>query len=244
MLGAGAQFHVIDRSAAIRLVPKTSPSSSSSCRLSVKARQIFDSRDNPTVEVNIILSYGTLARAVVPSGASTGVYEALELRDGGKDYLRKGVSKAVNNVNTIIGPALIGNDLIQLGKITEEELKHSAETETEVRWKEKRKNRKKLSTCRYYHQPGDQKYVQYSKMIQQPAAIITNQLRKLHLQSSSFKSLIYKSFSFESFIYKAPTSKLHLQKLQLQSFTYKALVHGIQRLPPNNRHFGPYMDRI
>ncbi|KAM1387621.1 hypothetical protein ACFX2F_033936 [Malus domestica] len=71
-----------------------------------------------------------------------------------------------------------------------------------------------------------------------------NQLRKLHLQSSSFKSFIYKSFSFESFIYKAPTSKLHLQKLQLQSFTYKALVHGIQRPPPNNRHFGPYMDRI
>ncbi|KAM1039149.1 hypothetical protein ACFX13_034469 [Malus domestica] len=100
MLGAGAQFHVTDRSAAIRLVPKTSPSSSSSCRLSVKARQIFDSRDNPTVEVNIILSYGTLARAIVPSGASTGVYEALELRDGGKDYLRNGVLKAVNNVNT------------------------------------------------------------------------------------------------------------------------------------------------
>ncbi|KAM1935966.1 hypothetical protein ACFX15_013287 [Malus domestica] len=77
---------------------------------SVKARQIFDSRGNPTVEVDIILSDGTLARAAVPSGASTGVYEALELRDGGKDYLGKGVSKAVNNVNTIIGPALIGKD--------------------------------------------------------------------------------------------------------------------------------------
>ncbi|PQP98160.1 enolase [Prunus yedoensis var. nudiflora] len=76
----------------------------------VKARQIFDSRGNPTVEVDIVLSDGTLARAAVPSGASTGVYEALELRDGGKDYLGKGVSKAVNNVNSIIGPALIGKD--------------------------------------------------------------------------------------------------------------------------------------
>lgn len=77
---------------------------------SVWARQIFDSRGNPTVEVDIILSDGTLARAAVPSGASTGIYEALELRDGGSDYLGKGVSKAVANVNTIIGPALVGKD--------------------------------------------------------------------------------------------------------------------------------------
>ncbi|KAF6138249.1 hypothetical protein GIB67_019419 [Kingdonia uniflora] len=76
----------------------------------IKARQIFDSRGNPTVEVDIILSDGTLARAAVPSGASTGVYEALELRDGGSDYLGKGVLKAVENVNAIIGPALIGKD--------------------------------------------------------------------------------------------------------------------------------------
>ena len=76
----------------------------------VKARQIFDSRGNPTVEVDITLSDGTLARAAVPSGASTGIYEALELRDGGSDYLGKGVSKAVTNVNTIIGPALLGKD--------------------------------------------------------------------------------------------------------------------------------------
>ena len=76
----------------------------------VKARQIFDSRGNPTVEVDITLSDGTLARAAVPSGASTGIYEALELRDGGSDYLGKGVSKAVANVNTIIGPALLGKD--------------------------------------------------------------------------------------------------------------------------------------
>ncbi|GJM91113.1 hypothetical protein PR202_ga07457 [Eleusine coracana subsp. coracana] len=125
---------------------------------SVKARQIFDSRGNPTVEVgarfllrslspypgsvliwalsrhavlrlrlvdlvgwrevasrfalfvDVCCSDGTFARAAVPSGASTGVYEALELRDGGSDYLGKGVSKAVNNVNSIIGPALIGKD--------------------------------------------------------------------------------------------------------------------------------------
>ncbi|RZC73211.1 hypothetical protein C5167_048698 [Papaver somniferum] len=76
----------------------------------IKARQIFDSRGNPTVEVDVHLNDGTLARAAVPSGASTGVYEALELRDGGSDYLGKGVSKAVENVNGIIGPALIGKD--------------------------------------------------------------------------------------------------------------------------------------
>ncbi|KAE8806667.1 enolase [Hordeum vulgare] len=62
---------------------------------SVKARQIFDSRGNPTVEVDVCCSDGTFARAVVPSGASTGVYEALELRDGGSDYLGRGVSKSV-----------------------------------------------------------------------------------------------------------------------------------------------------
>lgn len=76
----------------------------------VKARQIFDSRGNPTVEADILLSDGSFYRAAVPSGASTGVYEALELRDGGKEYLGKGVSKAVDNVNSIIAPALIGKD--------------------------------------------------------------------------------------------------------------------------------------
>ncbi|KAL4583876.1 hypothetical protein LXL04_008461 [Taraxacum kok-saghyz] len=61
--------------------------------------------------VDVTLSDGALARAAVPSGASTGVYESLELRDGGSDYLGKGVLKAVDNVNSIIGPALIGKDL-------------------------------------------------------------------------------------------------------------------------------------
>ncbi|XP_038993675.1 enolase [Hibiscus syriacus] len=84
---------------------------------SVKARQIFDSRGNPTVEVDVTLSDGTVARAAVPSGASTGIYEALELRDGGSDYLGKGVLKAVENVNTIIGPALVGKDPTEQVKI-------------------------------------------------------------------------------------------------------------------------------
>ncbi|GAB2300672.1 hypothetical protein Dimus_034706 [Dionaea muscipula] len=83
----------------------------------VKARQIFDSRGNPTIEADVGLSDGTFARAAVPSGASTGVYEALELRDGGSDYLGKGVLKAVNNVNTIIGPALKDKDPTQQTEI-------------------------------------------------------------------------------------------------------------------------------
>ena len=71
----------------------------------VKAREIIDSRGNPTVEVDVILDDGTLGRAAVPSGASTGVNEALELRDGDpKRYLGKGVSKAVANVNKVIAP--------------------------------------------------------------------------------------------------------------------------------------------
>ncbi|GJN01018.1 hypothetical protein PR202_ga18250 [Eleusine coracana subsp. coracana] len=84
---------------------------------SVKARQIFDSRGNPTVEVDIGLSDGSFARGAVPSGASTGIYEALELRDGGSDYLGKGVLKAVNNVNSIIGPAIIGKDPTEQAEI-------------------------------------------------------------------------------------------------------------------------------
>ena len=75
----------------------------------VKAREIIDSRGNPTVEVDVILEDGTLGRAAVPSGASTGVNEALELRDGDKArYLGKGVTKAVENVNTVIAPAIVG----------------------------------------------------------------------------------------------------------------------------------------
>jgi len=80
--------------------------------LSCKARQIFDSRGNPTIEVDITTQHG-LFRAAVPSGASTGIYEALELRDEYKEYHGKGVSKAVDNVNNIIAPGIIGRDTTQ-----------------------------------------------------------------------------------------------------------------------------------
>ncbi|KAK9062873.1 hypothetical protein SSX86_020063 [Deinandra increscens subsp. villosa] len=100
----------------------------------VKARQIFDSRGNPTVEVDITLSDGTLARAAVPSGASTGIYEALELRDGGSDYLGKGVSKAVANVNTIIGPALVGKDPTDQTGIDNFMVQHLDGTQNEWGW--------------------------------------------------------------------------------------------------------------
>lgn len=76
----------------------------------VQAREILDSRGNPTVEVDVSLSNGACGRAAVPSGASTGVHEALELRDGKKRYLGKGVQKAVDNVNRIIAPRLKGRD--------------------------------------------------------------------------------------------------------------------------------------
>ena len=76
----------------------------------IHAREILDSRGNPTVEVDVVLENGVLGRAAVPSGASTGENEALELRDGDKGrYLGKGTLKAVENVNTIIAPALVGD---------------------------------------------------------------------------------------------------------------------------------------
>ena len=77
----------------------------------VFAREILDSRGNPTVEVEVVLEDGTIGRASVPSGASTGMYEAVELRDGNKDrYSGKGVQKAVDNVNLIIAPEIVGFD--------------------------------------------------------------------------------------------------------------------------------------
>ena len=76
--------------------------------LDVHARQILDSRGNPTVEVDVITDSGFRGRAAVPSGASTGEYEAVELRDGGKEYLGKGVLKAVENVNDIIAEEIVG----------------------------------------------------------------------------------------------------------------------------------------
>ena len=79
------------------------------CKISkVIARQIFDSRGNPTVEVDVLTDNGVLGRAAVPSGASTGEHEAVELRDGGRNYMGKGVLKAVSNVNNIISKKIIG----------------------------------------------------------------------------------------------------------------------------------------
>lgn len=78
----------------------------------IKARQILDSRGNPTIEVDIFTESGAMGRAAVPSGASTGIHEAVELRDGNKQYyLGKSVLKAIENVNTIIFDALIGIDI-------------------------------------------------------------------------------------------------------------------------------------
>jgi len=84
---------------------------------SVHARQVYDSRANPTVEVDITLSDGTVGRSIVPSGASTGKFEALELRDGTKSWDGKGVRKAVSNVNQTIAPALVGMDVYEQAKI-------------------------------------------------------------------------------------------------------------------------------
>ena len=80
---------------------------------SVHARQILDSRGNPTIEVDVITENGFLGRAAVPSGASTGEHEAVELRDGDKSkYLGKGVLKAVDNVNEVIAPEIVGYDVL------------------------------------------------------------------------------------------------------------------------------------
>ena len=79
--------------------------------ISIHARQIFDSRGNPTVEVDVITENGILGRAAVPSGASTGEHEAVELRDGGSSYMGKAVGKAVENVNQLIAQEIIGTSV-------------------------------------------------------------------------------------------------------------------------------------
>jgi enolase len=81
--------------------------------LSVHARQILDSRGNPTVEVDVITENGIMGRAAVPSGASTGEHEAVELRDGGDAFMGKGVTKAVSNVNTIIAEEILGMNVFE-----------------------------------------------------------------------------------------------------------------------------------
>ena len=107
------------------LVRKTSAASSKrmmSAITGVKSREIIDSRGNPTVEVDITTSQGTYT-ASVPSGASTGIYEAHELRDGGSRYMGKGCSKAVENANTILADAIMGMDASDQRGIDEAMLK-------------------------------------------------------------------------------------------------------------------------
>ncbi len=81
--------------------------------VNIHARQILDSRGNPTVEVDVVTENGVLGRAAVPSGASTGEHEAVELRDGGDSFMGKGVGKAVNNVNTILAEELVGTSVFE-----------------------------------------------------------------------------------------------------------------------------------
>ena len=85
----------------------------------VHARQILDSRGNPTVEVELSLRSGAWGRAAVPSGASTGEFEATELRDGGPEWMGKGVTKAVDNVNGEIATAVRGQDAAARRRWTE-----------------------------------------------------------------------------------------------------------------------------
>ncbi len=85
--------------------------------VNVHARQILDSRGNPTVEVDVVTESGIMGRAAVPSGASTGEHEAVELRDGGDTYMGKGVSKAVENVNSVIAQELLGVSVFEQNAI-------------------------------------------------------------------------------------------------------------------------------
>ncbi|PKP26250.1 MAG: phosphopyruvate hydratase [Bacteroidetes bacterium HGW-Bacteroidetes-2] len=85
--------------------------------IDIRARQIFDSRGNPTIEVDVITENGVLGRAAVPSGASTGEHEAVELRDGGIAYMGKGVINAVSNVNKIISQTLLGTSIFEQNQI-------------------------------------------------------------------------------------------------------------------------------
>ena len=85
----------------------------------VHARQILDSRGNPTLEVEIGTGDGAVGRAAVPSGASTGIHEAVELRDGGEAWMGKGVESAVGHVNTVLQEALVGHDVTNQRMIDE-----------------------------------------------------------------------------------------------------------------------------
>lgn len=97
-------------SSALRKAVSTGSRRYMSAITGVKGREIIDSRGNPTVEVDITTKDGTFT-ASVPSGASTGIYEAVELRDGGSRYMGKGVTKAVENVNSALASAVMGMDV-------------------------------------------------------------------------------------------------------------------------------------
>ena len=102
---------------------------------SVRAREVLDSRGNPTVEADVITSEGKLFRAAVPSGASTGIYEALELRDkDAKRYLGKGCLKAVENVHSIISPGIKGMDVRDQEKIDRRMVEELDGTKNEWGW--------------------------------------------------------------------------------------------------------------
>lgn len=101
----------------------------------IRAREILDSRGNPTVEADVITNEGKIFRAAVPSGASTGIYEALELRDGDATrYLGKGVTKAVANVHNVIAPGLKGMDVTQQSKIDERMVQQLDGSKNEWGW--------------------------------------------------------------------------------------------------------------
>jgi enolase len=85
--------------------------------IDIHARQILDSRGNPTIEVDVFTESGVIGRAAIPSGASTGIHEAVELRDGNKEYLGKGVLKAVHNVNNVIKEEIVGSQVTDQGDI-------------------------------------------------------------------------------------------------------------------------------
>ena len=102
---------------------------------SIKGREVIDSRGNPTVEADVITSEGKLFRAAVPSGASTGIYEAVELRDGDKNrYLGKGCLQAVKNINEIISPALKGMDCTTQEKIDRKMVEEIDGSQNEWGW--------------------------------------------------------------------------------------------------------------
>jgi enolase len=101
----------------------------------LRAREILDSRGNPTIEADLITNDGQVFRAAVPSGASTGIYEALELRDKDpKRYQGKGVTKAVHNLNTILSPALKGKDVTDQAGIDKQMVEQLDGTKNEWGW--------------------------------------------------------------------------------------------------------------